>query len=590
MGTVGASYDGGDAGPTSAAPTASKTAPAQSSLAARSAQTSVSDNFLRNYVAPTADFSQAVQMTPGLFSYSPNGVGLGDTRTNFRGFTDGNYNMTFDGIPFQDTNGVSHHSWVFFPGPFLGGTVVDRSPGSASTIGVATFNGSINLLSRNLDPQESSTVSGSLGSWNTHTLGFEHETGQFGEDGNQNLLFTAQNMTSDGYQTYNDQSRKDFSLKYQNALTNNTVLTVFASALNMQNNTPNVVNPTRGQIAQYGNNYLLSNDPTKANYWRYNFYNVDTYFDYVGITSNLGDGWKLDDKVYAYRYGNNQNYANVAPTAANIATSASAKLNEYETKGNILRLSKESSMGTLRTGLWLDYADSVRYTTNANPQTWVNSGLPQNQETYTTTTVQPFVEYEFNVTDKLKVTPGLKYAFYQQDFNHMPDTGSPGVGNLGGAASVSNTVSYHDVLPSFDVHYMLQPNWSLYGQYGTGDIIPPTSVFDVKNAYVATQPKPQYARTTQFGTVWQSDKYTFDFDVYHTSLQGSYSSYLDANLNPVYYLSGTEISQGIEAESNILLGSGFSLYLNGTYGSVKYANTGLWFAGAPSDTETVGLS
>ena len=61
LGTVGASYDGGDAGPTSAAPTASKTAPAQSSLAARSAQTSVSDNFLRNYVAPTADFSQAVQ-------------------------------------------------------------------------------------------------------------------------------------------------------------------------------------------------------------------------------------------------------------------------------------------------------------------------------------------------------------------------------------------------------------------------------------------------------------------------------------------------------------------------------------------------
>ena len=81
----------------------------------------------------------------------------------------------------------------------------------------------------------------------------------------------------------------------------------------------------------------------------------------------------------------------------------------------------------------------------------------------------------------LKVTPGVKYASYKQDFNHLADNGKT-VGSLGGAPSVSNSVSYSDVLPRLDVHYQLQPNWTTYGQYAVGDQIPDTGVFDVKNA------------------------------------------------------------------------------------------------------------
>ena len=40
--------------------------------------------------------------------------------------------MTFDGIPFNDTNDPTHHSWVFFPAQTIGSTVFDRSPGSAA--------------------------------------------------------------------------------------------------------------------------------------------------------------------------------------------------------------------------------------------------------------------------------------------------------------------------------------------------------------------------------------------------------------------------------------------------------------------------
>lgn len=572
--------------------TAAAGAPSQGSLTARSAQSEVSNEFIRNDISPVADFSQVIQMTPGLFSYSPNGVGLGDTATTFRGFSDGNYNVTFDGIPFQDTNGVSHHSWVFFPGPFLGGAVVDRSPGSAATIGQATFNGSVNLLSRALEPQRRTTASATYGSWNTQVYGLEHETGQFGAGANQNLLFTVQDMKSDGYQTFNSQKRGDASLKYQNALNADTMLTVFASYLNLKNNTPSIKGPTRAQVAQFGDDYLLSADPTQANYYGYNFYNITTDFEYVGLTTRLGGGWSLDDKVYTYRYWNKQNFngskvpAGIANTPAN--QTGTDKLNSYRTSGNLLRLSDDTAWGVLRTGLWSDYARSYRFQIASNPLNWADNPVPNFSEHYQTTTLQPFVEFEYKVTEQLKITPGLKYAWYKQNFQHLADNGGA-VGNLGGAPSVDNSGAYHDMLPSLDVHYLLQPNWSLYGQYGTGDLIPPTSVFDVKNAVVTQTPKAQYSRTWQAGSVWKGGRYTLDVDVYRTKLDGAYSSTPDAFGNPVYFLNGYEISKGVEAEGNAVLGGGFSLYLNATYGSAKFAN-GTWVAGAPKDTETLGLN
>jgi iron complex outermembrane receptor protein len=163
-----------------------------------------------------------------------------------------------------------------------------------------------------------------------------------------------------------------------------------------------------------------------------------------------------------------------------------------------------------------------------------------------------------------------------------------------GAPSISNSVSYNDMLPSLDVHYQLHSNWAVYGQYAEGDAIPDTGVFDVKNAQVASTPKPTKSKTFQAGSVWKSDKYTLDVDVYHTKLDNAYTVGTDpVSLLPTYPLVGNQISQGIEAESNIMLSGGFSLYVNGTYGSTKYSggtNDSKWVSGAPADTETLGLN
>ena len=165
-----------------ALPAAAVAAPSQGSLTARSAQSLISNEYIRNYTSPVSDYSQVLQMAPGTFSVSANGPGLGDTKTFFRGFKDGQYSMTFDGIPFNDTNDPTHHSWVFFPAQTIGSTVFDRSPGSAASIGPSTYGGSVSLLSRSLHPQRLLNGTLSYGSFNTRLFDVEFNSGRFGAE------------------------------------------------------------------------------------------------------------------------------------------------------------------------------------------------------------------------------------------------------------------------------------------------------------------------------------------------------------------------------------------------------------------------
>jgi iron complex outermembrane receptor protein len=364
------------------------------------------------------------------------------------------------------------------------------------------------------------------------------------------------------------------------------ILSVFSGVIDLHTNTPNTKGPTRAQVAQYGDNYLLSNDPTMANYYGYNFYHVATDFEYVGLKADVGHGWNLDNKVYTYRYWNQQNYNGTTISA----TSATDKLNGYRKVGDLVQASQTSRWGTFRTGMWYEYAWTNRFQIPSDPRTWKDAVLPNFHEKFNTTTVEPYAEYEFRVTRRLTITPGVKFGYYKMDLTQYPDNGKT-VGNLGGLPFVQHTAVYHAWQPSFDANYRLTQNWSVYGQYATGNVIPPSSVFDVKNAAVAVLPKPTQAKTYQGGTVLKFNRVILDADVYHTHFENQYSTTPDpVTGEPVYYATGASVSKGVEAESTILVGWGFSVYANGTAGSARYVNTQLWVQNAPRNTETIGLT
>ena len=129
---------------------AAQLAPVKSLLDAGSARTEITSNYVQEYTSPVTDFADIIQAAPGTVSYTTNGIGNGQAKIFFRGFVDDDYTMTWDGVPFNDSNDPSHHSWAYVPAAAIGHVDFDRSPGTASDVGPSNFGGSIHFFSPRL--------------------------------------------------------------------------------------------------------------------------------------------------------------------------------------------------------------------------------------------------------------------------------------------------------------------------------------------------------------------------------------------------------------------------------------------------------
>jgi iron complex outermembrane receptor protein len=610
-------------------------APQGNTLDATAARTEITSAVIQNFMAPVADFAEVIQQAPGAFSTNPNGIGLGQGKSYFRGFSDGQYTLTFDGIPFEDTNSPTHHSWASFPSQWISSTDFDRSPGLPSNFGPTNFGGSINLKSPELQADPDIRGTFTYASFNTKLYSLDIESGLFGRKKQDAVLFNINAMTSDGYQTNNFQQRDAGYGKFQHRFSDRTTLSLYGGVVDIWNHTPNTTNPTRAQVAAFGDNYLLDNTPTcttvtlncpAANgtpdpyYYGYDQYHVQTDFEYAAFDTDLGNGWKFNDKAYTTRYWNKQFYQSGA--TVNLTTSAPSgvdKLNGYRHAGDTSILSWESRWGIFRTGAWYDWAYTDRYQYPSNPVTQQNTPFPNFHEHFITQTLQPFAEFEWHATQRLVIIAGIKAADYNMALNQYQDNtkGKKGVGCLGGttttfpstagiwagapdcvggAAFVSHQINYNNWLPTLTARYRVWKRWSVYGDFAEGSVIPLSSVFDVLGGNVLVPPKPTVAKTYQAGSVVKLNRFTLDMDAYYVHFQNGYDTYTDPVTNePVSVATGPSNTKGIEAEGNLPVAWGISLYGNFSVGSAKYQtgpnypNGGLWVANTPSNVEGMSL-
>ncbi|MES2391822.1 MAG: TonB-dependent receptor [Acidobacteriota bacterium] len=612
---------------------AASLAPMDALLSETSARTEITSTMIRNFMSPVADFGEAVEMAPGTFTTNGNGVGLGQSNTYFRGFPDGDYDIDFDGIPFYDTNTPTHHSWAFFPAQFIGSIDFDRSPGNASTIGPTPFGGSIHLLSKAYSAGRNVRATFSGGSFNTFLYDLEYDTGSFGPGRKFNAMIDVHHLQSHGYQSLNNQTRNAGSIQFQYKLSDKTTLDGFSGVIWLDANTPNF-NATRCQMYGTGSgyscalagganglypytgtgiNFLLTNNSDPRLYLddQYNFYHVPTDFEYVGVHSDLGKGFVLDVKPYTYNYDNSEKYSNATTITnattingsktylglpikpCNIASSkvvngitvttvpcAVDKYNSYRKYGETSQLSQVSHFGILRAGMWYEWAATNRHQYPTDPlDGYKDSPLPNFSEQFWTNSYQPFVEYQFQLGSRLTFTPGVKWAYYTISTKQYADNGKK-IGPLDGNPStfITNGGSYLSTLPSGTFNYRLRSNWSAYIQAAQGSIVPPSGVFDFSQGTngvpVAQLPRQQKNTTYQAGTVLKLKRVTFDADVYRIHFDNTYSSFTPlATGEPVFYLQPSSNSTGFEAEGNIYLAPGLSVYLNGSYNRADYSGT-----------------
>jgi iron complex outermembrane receptor protein len=613
---------------------ATQLAPVKALLDMASPRSEITSQYIREFTSPVTDFSDILQAAPGTMSYSTNGVGNGQAKVWFRGFNDGSYTMTWDGVPFQDSNDPTHHSWAYVPAPAISYVDFDRSPGTASDVGPANFAGSVHMFSPKMGNALTVKGSESYGSFNTNQYLGEFNSGSFWH-GKANFWLEGHHMTSDGYQTGNFQVRTAGTAKLNYKFSDKTNLAMVGTVVMVDSNTPNN-DPTRQQIADHGLNYLLDSNPTNpdgslnAMYFKYYNYHIPTNFEVITFTKDLGHNWKLETKPYTYSYSNHQRFQNtqnqdlLAPTPIKVAVSATSgldKLNQYNRGGEITTVSAASRYGVFRAGAWYEYTTTHRYQIKSDPRTWVDSGALKDvkfHEYFKTNSIQPYVEYQLVAIPKWTITAGLKSAAYTMNLNQLADGST--VGNLGctsttiaGCAGVStrHSVFYNNILPSVEANYRVLKNVSVYGQYGRGSVIPPSKVFDVTGAQVAVAPKPTIATTYQGGTVMQFNHLSFDADTFHIHFENDYASYTVTDPtksdygDSYYYATTPSNTTGFEAEGNLFLVHGLSLVMNGTLGRAKYeAGPGqtlangtvlaptpvAWVSATPSNTESGGVT
>jgi iron complex outermembrane receptor protein len=596
--------------------------PSQGSLVATQPQSVVGGEFIRNNDSPAANYTDIMKLTPSVWTVDPNGAGLMENAaTSIRGFQDGQFNVTFDGIPWGDSNDFTHHSTSYFVAQDIGNVVVDRGPGNAATVGDATFGGTVYVQSD--DPKKVSqiTTNLTLGSFNTQVAGVRYDTGEMSQYGGTRAFVSIKTISSDGYLSNANIERSNVFFKSVTPLNDSTDLT-FASNLNkLRQNPP--IGATQAQIAAYGPNYSYNTNTDSQAYYGYNQDKITTDYEYIGITSRL-DGWTFDNKLYTYAYlhdelsgadpngqglmggpvpaGDTPNVTynpngttNPGNVPGNVLT------NNYRSIGDIFRVSRDLGPGDLQFGGWFDHQTNLRRLYDAD---FSNNGafnydisVPAGglaAAAYTDRlmqdqlfTRQAYLQYVWNVVSGLDVTGGMKHVSFERDLAAPV--------NQGTQLPIDYSTTWTRNLPSLDVHYKLADNWSAYAQYAQGFLAPNLNTLYVANPALNTV-DPESTTNVQVGTTWVGRSLTVSADVYTINFSneiGHRGIDVDGVSYTQFYNLGGVKYKGVEAEGTYVVGAGLSLYANASYNSARLDNDtttdNTWVPATPDKTGVIGV-
>ena len=578
-------------------------APTQGSLTATEPVSIINRHYIEENAGAAANYPDIAQISPSMWSVDPNGPGGMESQSGgpfLRGFQNGQYNVTFDGIPWGDSNDFTQHSTSYFMPQDTGGIAVDRGPGDASNIGNATFGGTIAVTSKDPLTTPTFTPYASVGSFNSHLEGVEYDTGIMHNYGDASAFIDYKKYSTDGYLTNASQQRSNLFVKFNKPISDNTMLTLVAMQNNLHQNVAS--GTTLANLQKYGNNYGLNEDPTSQNFAGYNYDHIRSDFEYIGLQSQQGS-WHIDNKLYTYAYNHNGfNGADQGGAMPNGTVNANGTLNpndvpgnrmsmDYRSIGDILRLSDAIGPGYLNLGTWIDRQTNSRSQfeidwTNGGGFNYINSnpvtGAPSPIDRLmndSLTSVQPYIDYAWQVTNALVITPGLKYSSFTRsvDASNIQGTGLP----------YNGSATWSAVLPALTAHYAIQKDWSAYLQIAKGFQAPNLSTFYQSNVDLNTV-NPETTMNYQLGTTWSSKRVTLSADLYKIDFNNKQVATPIQNAT-IYTNVGGATYQGFETEDTYYVGQGYSLYGNYSFNSAKVNSNNQWLPDAPEHTAAAGV-
>jgi iron complex outermembrane receptor protein len=583
---------------------AMQVAPSAPPLNATEPTSVIQKEFIQNNIVPLASFDDIIKFMPSVWDQSPNGPGLGKSETlSLRGFQDGQFNITFDGIPFGDATDLHHTSSALFIAHDVGEAQIDRGPGTASTIGNATFGGTMAFSTK--QPLDELTVNlyGTYGSYSTGGYGFEIDTGN-GDLGRG--FFDIQRENSNGYLTYATEDRTNFMFKHEIGIGDSISVTTQASYNHAFEYTTQ--GATLANIQAFGPNFGLNNNPNTQAYYGYQPSNYYSDFEYIKIKADLGDDWKLQNTVYtdsfehSYIESKDASDTNPADNGLTYYNALGAKLTAqtnaakadvpgkytdafFRAFGDVARVTRDFSFGELQAGMWIERNDDHRWSyqtdlTQGNIPVNTKYGTPYSYNFKDSlTTYQPYVEFDWEALPGLTVTPGVRYVDFVRDLDAVENKTKP-------PAPANFTESWGTALPSISARYNIQDNWTAYIQAAQGFLAPPISVLEVSTNPTSVAPEETW--NYQAGTTAHLSDMVLGLDVYYIDFS-NYITTLTVGGISTYYNGGGAIYQGAETELQYIFGNGFSLYGNGSYNKAQYKGTHVDLALTPQWTAAAGI-
>ena len=625
-------------------------APAKASIDTMQPQTIIDRSYIEDFTAPGGDYVSILAIAPSLTGTSINGPGLsdGNVKNTLRGLPDGSYGMSFDNIPFGDTNGPSHHSLSYFPGSIIGSVLVDRGPGNAGTLGAATYGGTIKLYSEQLDDKFGAKGELSFGSFNTKVFNANIQSGSLADIGGTRIMANVMSARADGALSFNTVLHNNYTAKADHTFGDNWKVTLFGTHNYIAQTLNDSNGATPAQVAAYGKSFALQNtNPKLSTYTAYNWTTKQTDLEYIRLQGNVTDGLKIDNTAYSYFYSNHTFSArNILQTSADIAANTTQgqggklspivngvvqpndvpgykKMNRFRVWGDILRASQDfevsSITGQVRAGLWWEGQITQRFRYDYDVTSCINQGInPWNSSLGPAQTsacwdsslgaaakllpngiaefdehtswyqYQPFVEVELHPFDGLTITPGFKYIDWLHKTNAIvePKLLKP----------LHQQFTTKESLPFIEANYKILPNWSLYAQYAKGVYVPDITTFQQAKP-VSQFPASQISTNYQVGTVYYADNFSVDVDLYYIPITNNYVSQSCALLGGLasdtcFVNIGRATYKGIEGEGTYAFDKGgvlegLSVFANGSIMSSK--SGGKWLQQAPAWTAAAGV-
>ncbi|MBV8684376.1 MAG: TonB-dependent receptor [Caulobacteraceae bacterium] len=601
---------------------AADVAPLKANLNQTQPQSLISGSFIHNFTPEIGDYTTVVLIAPSVAGISTNGGGIGDTnKVTLRGFQDGQYNLTYDGIAFGDTNDPTHHPADYFPPSTIGAAVVDRGPGQAGDLGQANYGGAIHLFSPTVSDTFNIDQKATYGTWKSWEVVTTVNSGEITQTNGTKVLAVFDGRGSDGELTYSGGIAWNGLLKIVQPINPNWTVTAFSSLEYTRfyqsdaNSGTSVAN-----VLAYGKNFGLVNNPASALWYGFNHEKKNTDFEYIDLHGDLGHGVTLEDQFYTYYYSNKTISAddnsgiyggpNTSPPkcSCNSPTDIGGynKGNRYRVYGDILRVNDDFKWdwltGSIKAGALIEGAITDRH----NILYDLTTGAVDNNKKYGLKTNGPlfpgpngnvktaedsgwiqyqlFSDFVLRPTDNLTITPGIKFVDFERSVEGVENSVNGPVTR----AYIKGSNTYQKPLYFFTANYRVLPYWSVYAQYATGFLVPSLS-FLYSDALSLQNLKPATTTNYQIGTVYSRGNLAADGDVYWIHGNGLEQPCPGVNQDGAYCNIGTSDYSGVEGQLTYALPLGFTAFANGSINTAKNKTTDQTELNAPKWTDAFGI-